>query len=123
MTDPGPPQWERSVLEKLALRALDEQRRTRQWKALFRLMWFTLALLVVAGWLGWIGRPDKDSVVAAGGKHTALIELDGVIAPEGKASAEKMIKALNRAFKDSNTEGVVVRINSPGGSPVQAGYI
>jgi protease-4 len=57
------------------------------------------------------------------GKHTALIDLEGVIAPESKASAEKMIKALNRAFKDGNTQGVVLRINSPGGSPVQAGYI
>jgi protease-4 len=112
------------VLEKLALRALDEQRRMRQWKALFRLMWFALALLIVAAWMGWLGKPGKDMGDSVGlGKHTALIDLEGVIAPEGKASADKMIKALNRAFKDSNTQGVVLRINSPGGSPVQAGYI
>jgi protease-4 len=121
MTDQGPPNWERSVLEKVALQALAEQRRSRQWNALFKLLWFALILLVIAASLGWIGRADKDSVTV--GKHTALVDLDGVIAPEGKASAEKMIKALNRAFKDSNTQGVVLRINSPGGSPVQAGYI
>jgi protease IV len=123
MTDQGPPHWERSVLERVALQAITEQRRARQWSALFKLLWFALILLVFAAAMGWIGRPDKDSVSASSGKHTALIDLEGVIAPEGKASAEKMIKALNRAFKDGNTQGVVLRINSPGGSPVQAGYI
>ena len=123
MTDAGPPAWERAVLEKVALKALDEQRRARQWSALFKLLWFILAFMIVAAWLGWLGRgSDKDSVVT-NGKHTALVELEGVIAPEGKASADKIIKALDRAFKDSNTQGVVLRINSPGGSPVQAGYI
>src|SRR5260221_1372129 len=123
MTDAGPPLWERAVLEKVALRALEEQRRTRQWGALFKLLWFILAFLVLSAWMGWIGRPDKDSMSAGVGKHTALVDLEGVIAPETKASAEKIIKGLNRAFKDRNTQGVIVRINSPGGSPVQAGYI
>jgi protease-4 len=123
MTDQGPPNWERSVLEKVALQALAEQRRSRQWSALFKLLWFGLILLVVAASLGWVGRPDKDSPSVSVGRHTALVDLEGVIAPDGKASAEKMIKALNRAFKDGNTQGVVLRINSPGGSPVQAGYI
>jgi protease-4 len=123
MTDQGPPNWERSVLEKVALQALAEQRRARQWSALFKLLWFALILLVIGISLGWIGRSDKDSSSVSVGKHTALVDLEGVIAPDGKASAEKMIKALNRAFKDGNTQGVVLRINSPGGSPVQAGYI
>ncbi len=125
MTEPTVPEWERAVLEKVALQALEEQRRARQWKALFRILWFALAFLLVAAWLGWIGRPDRDmeAAVVGTGKHTALVELEGVIAPESKASSERMIKALNRAFKDRNTQGVVVRINSPGGSPVQAGYI
>jgi protease-4 len=122
MTDQGPPNWERSVLEKVALQALAEQRRARQWSALFKLLWFGLVLFVIAISLGWVGRADKDSPVSVG-KHTALVDLEGVIAPDGKASAEKIIKALNRAFKDGNTQGVVLRINSPGGSPVQAGYI
>jgi len=122
-TDPVPPQWERSVLEKVALKALDEQRRTRQWSALFKLLWFTLFFLVFAAWMGWIGRPDKDALGAATGRHTAVIDLEGIIGIESKASAEKMIKALDRAYKDPNTQGVILRINSPGGSPVQAGYI
>jgi protease IV len=122
-TDPVPPQWERSVLEKVALKALDEQRRTRQWSALFKLLWFTLFFLIFAAWMGWIGRPDKDALGAATGRHTAVIDLEGIIGIEAKASAEKMIKALDRAYKDPNTQGVILRINSPGGSPVQAGYI
>jgi len=124
-TDPVPPQWERSVLEKVALKALDEQRRARQWNALFRLLWFTFAFLIFAAWMGWFGRPDKDSTASSGGlgKHTAVVNLEGVIGVESRASAEKTIKGLNRAFKDANTAGVIVKINSPGGSPVQAGYI
>ena len=123
MTDAGPPQWERAVLEKVALKALDEQRRSRQWSALFKLLWFIFAFMILSAWLGWIGRPDKDSMTTGVGKHTALVDLEGLIAPDTKASADKVIKGLNRAFKDSNTQGVVLRINSPGGSPVQAGYI
>jgi protease-4 len=123
-TDPAAPEWERAILEKVALQAIEEQRRARQWKALFRLLWFAFAFLLLAAWLGWIGRPDKDmESLATGGKHTALVELEGVIGPDSKASSERMIKALNRAFKNPNTQGVVMRINSPGGSPVQAGYI
>jgi protease-4 len=123
MTDPAPPSWEREVLERIALKALDEQRRSRQWSALFKLLWFALAFFVLSIWLGWVGRPERDALAATSGKHTALVDLEGVIAPEAKASAEKINKALNRAFKDANTQGVVLRINSPGGSPVQAGAI
>jgi protease-4 len=124
MTEPSAAQWERAVLEKVALRALDEQRRARQWRTLFRLLWFVLLFLVFSAWMGWVGRPDKDSEgTIAAGKHTALVELEGVIAPETKASSERMIRALDRAFRNPNTQGVIVRINSPGGSPVQAGYI
>jgi protease IV len=122
MTDLPPPAWERGVLEKVALKAIEEQRRARQWSALFKLLWFIFAFMLFASWMGWLGRNDKDAIAAAG-RHTALVELEGIIAPEGKASAEKVIKALDRAFKDSNTAGVVLRINSPGGSPVQSGYI
>ncbi len=111
-----------SCPRKSRLKALDEQRRARQWGALFKLLWFIFAFLLLAAWMGWIGRADKDAGVTTG-KHTALVELEGVIAPEGKASADKIIKALNRAFRDSNTQAVVLRINSPGGSPVQSGYI
>jgi protease-4 len=122
-TPPPQPPWERAVLEKVALKALDEQRRARQWSALFKLLWFTFIFLVFAAFMGWIGRPDAEAAAGSLGKHTAVIDVEGVIGVEEKASAEKVIKGLNRAFKDSNTQGVVVRINSPGGSPVQSGYI
>ena len=124
MTDPGPPQWERMVLEKVALKAIEEQRRARQWNALFKLLWFTFAFVVLAAMLGWVGPSDKDTGARTSiGKHTAVVDVEGVISEGDKASAERLIKGLNRAFKDANTQGVVVRINSPGGSPVQAGYV
>jgi protease-4 len=122
MTDPSPPEWERAVLEKVALKAIEEQRRTRQWNALFKLLWFAFAFLVLSAMLGWVGPGDKESRTSIG-KHTAVVDVEGVIGVEDKASAERVIKGLNRAFKDANTAGVVVRINSPGGSPVQAGYV
>ena len=122
---PSAPDWERSLLEKVALQAIQEQRRARQWGALFKLLWFVFAFTILAALLGWVGRPEKDASSGSMslGRHTALVELEGVIGPESKASAERVIKGLNRAFKDANTAGVVLRINSPGGSPVQAGYI
>ncbi len=125
MNDPQGPNWERAVLEKVALKAIDEQRRARQWGILFKLAWLALAIVVLAAAMGWLGRPAKESSSASLGdaKHTAVVDVDGVIAPEGKASADRIIKGLNRAFKDANTAGVVLRINSPGGSPVQAGRV
>lgn len=123
MTDPNQPNWERTVLEKVALKAIDEQRRSRQWGVLFKLLWLTFAFLVFAAFMGWIGRPDSEGGTASVGKHTAVVDVEGIIGVESEASAERVIKGLNRAFKDSNTQGVVLRINSPGGSPVQSGYI
>ncbi len=124
MIDPNQqPNWERGILEKVALKAVEEQRRARQWGALFKLLWFAFAFLVFAAFMGWIGRPDKDDGAGVTGKHTAVVDIDGIIGVESRASAEKVIKGLNRAFKDANTQGVVIRINSPGGSPVQSGYI
>ena len=124
MTDPGPPEWERMVLERVALKAIEEQRRARQWNALFKLLWFAFAFLVLAAMLGWVGQGDREGGSRTTlGKHTAVVDVEGVISHEDDASAERLIKGLNRAFKDSNTAGVVVRINSPGGSPVQAGHV
>jgi len=111
--------WERQVLERLVRSVLDEQRRTRNWGIFFKMLGFIylFALLFLA--LGWIGGKDK----AMSGKHTALVELNGVIAHDSPASAERINAGLQEAFKDGNTEGVIVRVNSPGGSPVQAGQI
>jgi len=122
MTETGPPPWERAALERIALKAIEEQRRARQWNALFRLLWFAFAFLVLAAILGWVGPGSRDTRATVG-RHTAVVDVEGVISPDERASAERLIKGLNRAFKDSNTAGVVLRINSPGGSPVQAGRV
>ncbi|HVK53969.1 MAG TPA: S49 family peptidase [Burkholderiales bacterium] len=111
--------WERSMLEKLAFESVQEQRRARRWGIFFKSLTFLFLfglLLVVLGLM--IG---KEPVTAD--RHTALVELRGVIDAEGTASADKMISGLQAAFKDAKTQGVILRINSPGGSPVQAGYI
>jgi len=107
--------WERAVLEKVALAAVQEQRRARYWGIFFKLLLFVylFALLIIA--MGWWGKKDTGP-----GKHTALVEVRGVIGPEGSASADNVMTGLQDAFKDKRTQGVIVRINSPGGSPVQA---
>jgi protease-4 len=98
MTDPGPPQWERMVLEKVALKAIEEQRRTRQWSALFKLLWFTFAFLLLGAALGWYGPTDKESGRASIGKHTAVVDVEGVIAPEEKASTARSRTRIRRAW-------------------------
>ena len=111
--------WERQVLEKLALSALQEQRRARHWSIFFKLLLFIWLFGLLLLTIGWIGKKEVPHV----GKHTALVELEGIIAPGTEASAENITSGLQSAFKDKNTLGVILRINSPGGSPVQAGNI
>jgi protease-4 len=107
------------VLEKLAMEALAEQRRGRRWGIFFKLLGFTYLVVVLGVALDW-GQGDK---VAEGAKFTALVSLDGVIKAKGDANAEHVISALQAAFEDKHTAGVILRINSPGGSPVQSGII
>ncbi len=108
--------WERGVIEKLALEALKEQRRARRWGIFFKLLAFAYVTVLVVALFDW-GRVDRAD------KHTALVEVTGVIDAKGNASADNVNAALQGAFKDKKTQGVVLRINSPGGSPVQAGII
>jgi protease-4 len=115
----NPESWERKTLEKIALAAIQEQRRARYWSIFFKVLLFIYLFMLLFLWLGWVGKKDATS----SGKHTALVELRGVIGPESSASADNVIAGLQAAFKDKYTQGVVLRINSPGGSPVQAGYI
>ena len=110
--------WERRVIEKLATDALREQRLARRWGIFFKLLAFGYLAFLVLLALDWRG--DSDAV---SGKHTALVELTGVIDSSGEASADHITAALQSAFKDKNTQGVILRVNSPGGSPVQAGVI
>ena len=111
--------WERQTLEKVALASITEQRRARKWGIFFKIAGFIYLFLVMFAVLGFMDRSDLPSTKA----HTALVTLEGVIAPGSQASAERMIEGLQMAFKSKNVKGVILRINSPGGSPVQAGQI
>ncbi|MEO8718071.1 MAG: S49 family peptidase [Burkholderiales bacterium] len=110
-------QWERGVIERLAAAALQEQRRARRWGIFFKLLTFAYITVIIVLAVDWKGRGETT------GKHTALVEVSGVIASGSDASAEHVMEALQAAFKDKNTQGVVMRINSPGGSPVQSDNI
>lgn len=112
--------WERSVLEKLAYSALQEQRRARRWSIFFKTLTFGYLFLVLFLFMGWIEHGESALTT---GKHTALIELDGVISQDSPASADNLIASLQAAFKDKGTQGIILRVNSPGGSPVQAGLV
>jgi len=115
MTDGNGTQWERELVTKLATAALKEQRRARLWGIFFKLLTFAYISIFLVMAVDWKGRAE-----AVGKKHTAMVEVSGLIAPGTDASAEKVTAALQAAFKDKNTQGVVLRVNSPGGSPVQA---
>jgi protease-4 len=110
--------WERQVIEKLALEAVKEQRRARRWGIFFKLLAFGYVAFIIMLALDWRGEDGLSS-----GKHSALVDMTGVIEARGEASADRIAAALQNAFKDRNTQGVILRINSPGGSPVQAGVI
>jgi protease IV len=112
------PGWERDTMEKLLFATLAEQRAQRRWRTFVRLAW--LAFFIFLIWmLTWRGAPGVDKAAA----HTAVIEIDGEIGPNSEASAEFVIAAAKAAFEDQGAQGVVLLINSPGGSPVQAGII
>ena len=113
------PKWERKSLESIAFSALQEQKAKRRWGIFFKLAGLVYLIAVLALVVDWGGGAEKLS----DGKHTALIYLQGTIEAGGEASAEKVNLALQSAFEDKGTAGVVLRINSPGGSPVQSGII
>ena len=110
--------WERGLIEKLAGAALKEQRRARRWGIFFKLLGFAYLAILLVLLVDWRG---PDGLVP--GKHSALVDVVGVIDARGDASADRVTEALQNAFKNKNTQGVILRINSPGGSPVQAGII
>ncbi len=111
--------WHRDLVNRLAFASLNEQRRARRRNVFFKvLLALYLGAILLLYWPGeW---PDT---AGSGEKHTALVELKGIISDEAEASADNVISGLRDAFEDDNTAGVILRINSPGGSPVQAGYI
>jgi protease IV len=112
------PGWERSTVERLLFATLEEQRSARRWRTFVRLAWLTFFAFLI--WtLAYRGTASTDKATP----HTAVIQIEGEIGPKSEASAEFVIAAAKAAFEDQAAQGVVLLINSPGGSPVQAGII
>ena len=112
------PSTEQDLVNRIAWEAIAEQRRARRWGIFFKLFFafYLLFFLLLYAPVEW-----ESSTI--GEKHTAMVEINGVIADDTEANADYIVSGLRKAFEDSNTAGIVLRINSPGGSPVQAGYI
>ena len=116
---PGDSRWERETLEKLAFASLREQRAARRWKVALRLLWLAFLVTLVVLWLREVHTPQ----VTSSSPHTAVIEVRGEIADDAEANAPSIIASLQAAFDDPGAQGVILLINSPGGSPVQAGMV
>ena len=112
--------WERDVLEKLMFQTLKEQRARRRWGIFFKLTTIVLVIFAIVS-IRNLSFTDGDGAPVQ--PHTALIEINGTIEPNGNASAANIIKALDKAYEEPMVTGVILKINSPGGSPVQAGMI
>jgi protease-4 len=111
------PGWERSTMERLLFATLEEHKTARRWRAFVRLAW--LAFFIFLIWALTFRNAPSDKMQP----HTAVIEIEGEIGPKTEASAEAILAAAKAAFEDEGARGVVLLINSPGGSPVQAGII
>ena len=107
-----------SALERVAMQLLHQQRSERRWRIFFRLAWFGLALAVA-----WVLLGDRIGPPAPSTPHTARVDVRGEIGADTEASAEALVSALKSAFEDKGAMAVVLRINSPGGSPVQSGIV
>jgi protease-4 len=109
--------WERATLEKLMFATLEEQRAARRWRAFTRLAW--LVFFIVVAWMLLFRGASTDKSTP----HTAVIEVKGEIASDAEASAENIVAAMKAANEDEGAQAIVLLINSPGGSPVQAGIV
>ncbi len=110
--------WQRDTIEKLAASALSEQKKSRRWSVFFKALMFVYLFILLFYALGWVGSSKKIS-----NAHTALIDISGVIEAGGDVNADAVMGSLHDAYDDKGTKGIILRINSPGGSPVQAGII
>lgn len=115
-----PSQWEREMLHQMLMAGVTEQRRRRRWGIFFKLLAFgyLFTLLGLAYW-----SDDLQIGKSLAKEHTALVKVDGLISATSQASADNVITALRSAFEDKKTRGVILRMNTPGGSPVQSRYI
>ena len=114
-----PTTWERETLEKLAFQAIKEQKRNRFWSVFFKTLTLIYLFLVLFYMMNWIGGGS----VKSSEDHTALIDIQGEIGSKDEVNADSVIASLHDAYENKHTKGVILRINSPGGSPVQAGII
>ncbi|VAW73563.1 Periplasmic serine proteases (ClpP class) [hydrothermal vent metagenome] len=110
--------WEKDVLTSIATEGLKEQKRSRRWGIFFKALTFAYLFVLLGAMYA-----NMPSSGVTGKKHTALVELKGVIAADSEASADNVVSGLRAAFESPDTVGVILRVNSPGGSPVQSGYI
>ena len=113
-------EWQSKVISKLAFAAVDEQRRARKWSVFFKSLFFVYFLVL---FLMAVLSSDANTNLGKASEHTALVEVQGIIADGADASADNIIQGLRDAFKEPNAKAIILRINSPGGSPVQAGYV
>ncbi len=107
------------IIEKTMMQMSAEHRRSRRWGIFFKLLTFTYLFVLL--YMFNVGVDNSAS--KKGGEHTAIIDVSGVIAVNKDAAADVVVTGLRGAFEDKNTKGIILRINSPGGSPVQSGYI
>lgn len=115
-----PPGWESTLIRELATSALKEQRRSRRWGIFFKLLTFAYISIVL---FAFMRTEFLDTSSGGTDKFAALIDVHGVISSENEASAARIIGSVRAAFEDAQTAGIILNINSPGGSPVQAGII
>ncbi len=109
--------WEHNLINRLAFAALNEQRRSRRWNVFFKSLLFVYLFFLLVLYF-----PKKGPEISMG-KHTAVVQVNGVISADSPANADAVIGGIKAAFEDKNTKGIILRINSPGGSPVQSGYV
>jgi protease IV len=106
------------ALERAVRELIQDRRTERNWRIFFRLAWLALVVAVV-----WVLLERAGPMAAVSTPHTALVEIRGEIAADTEASADRLVSSLKDAFEDAGAVAVVLRINSPGGSPVQAGIV
>ena len=111
---------QKDVMQNLLMASIKEQRRQRRWGIFFKSLTFVYLFVLL---IAFIPGDGQDAGALSRGKHTALVDINGVIADNTDANADSIISGIRDAFEDKNTAGIILRINSPGGSPVQAGYV
>ena len=122
VSDTGPvsqdPAWQQNLINRLVFATVNEQRRARRWSIFFKSLLFIYMFALL-----YLFTNQSEGPELGMGDHTAVIEIQGEIADDAFSSADNVVKSLREAFEDKHTKGIVLRINSPGGSPVQAGYV